>query len=229
MDISSQQTEAHPNSSQPAVSSVLMLEAAGTFRIPIVTYLRDAPDLEVAGAMVVGPEALAFVRRTAPDIAVLDADRLDGPLLDHIHRLREASPHTRLLVLAEDCPGEDLRPALNSGLWGYLHRDAPQDVLVWALREVARGRIVLYCSLSPEQLGLREEFNHGPGGTLSALSRRESEILAAIADGETDAQIARRLEVSVPTVKTHVRSILRKTGAHNRAGAVAKGFHNGAL
>ncbi|MDI6773345.1 MAG: response regulator transcription factor [bacterium] len=229
MEISSQQTEVHLNSSQPAVSSVLMLEVAGAFRIQIVTYLRAAPDLKVVGAMVVGPEALAFVRRTAPDIAVMDADRLDGPLLDHIHQLREASPHTRLLVLADDCPGEELRPALNSGLWGYLHRDAPQDVLVWALRAVARGRIVLYCSLSPDQFGLREKFNHGPGGALNALSPREAEVLAAIAGGHTDTQIACRLRLSVSTVKTHVRSILRKTGGRNRAGAIAMGFRNGAL
>lgn len=211
-------------------SSVLLLGTGGVARIPIIQWLREEPDLEVAGAITLGPEALALVERTKPDLALIDAAGMDGQLLAAVRQMIALSPSTRPVVICDECPGGTLKRALDAGIWGYLHTDAPQRVILWALRAVAAGRLVLHCSLAPEQVGQMASPAPRAGEAVRrSLSRRETAVLAAIAMGETDAQIAGRLSVSVPTVKTHVRSILRKTGARNRAGAIGAGFRDGAL
>lgn len=91
-------------------------------------------------------EALAFVERTKPDIALIDDVGADGPLLPAIRRMIEVSPHTRPVVLSDDCPGGDLRHAIEAGIWGYLNREARQRTLLWALMAVAArgaGRSIL--------------------------------------------------------------------------------------
>ncbi len=208
---------------------MLLLGTGGVARIPIIQWLREEPDLEAAGAITLGPEAIALVERTRPDLALIDAAGADGQLIAAVRRMIAVSPSTRPVVLCDECPGGTLRRVLEAGICGYLRSDAPQRVILWALRAVAAGRLVLHCSLAPDQVGQFAPPGPRAPEARRPLSRRESAVLAAIAMGETDSQIASRLKLSVPTVKTHVRSILRKTGTRNRAGAIGAGFRDGAL
>ncbi len=208
----------------------ILLIADPLVRIALKQLLRAADEVVVVGE-IGADHALPLARRTAPDLALVDAHRVDTGLAEFLQRLRAVSPKTRPIVLSEADFGTGVLNIADTGTWGFLPRDVSEPQLVKAVRAVAKGRAVMDCTLAHDEFTRLGQLRQAEptNGTAFALSQKEASVMQAVAEGRTDSQIANVLGLSVPTIKTHVRSILRKTHSRNRAAAIATAFRSGAL
>ncbi|GHJ16837.1 MULTISPECIES: response regulator [unclassified Micromonospora] len=179
--------------------------------------LCDAqPDLEVVGEVDNGRDAIAAAARLRPDVVVMD---LRMPGVDGItatSRILADRPATRIMVLTTFGDDDHLYPALTAGACGFLLKDAPPADLLDGLRRAAAGD----SPFSPEVLRrLVQRAVHARAGTprrSAGLTAREQDVLDLVAEGLANTEIAERLHIGVTTVKTHITSLMAKTGSPNR-------------
>lgn len=177
--------------------------------------LRHEPDLKVVAAVTDGETLLTSVRRLKPDMVVLDLriPKIDG--LTCLRIIKEESPHTRVLILTAFDDRESVREAFELGADGFALKTEPPALTVAAIREVFHGRMVF------PRLAARHILQRQRAQQRMALTPREMEVLALVAEGLTNAQIAQRLVVSQETVKFHLRNIYQKLGVSTRTEAAA--------
>ena len=179
------------------------------------------PRIEVVGMASNGREALALVESRAPDVVLLD---LEMPVLGGIEAcatVRGRHPEVEVLILTVSENEPDVWAALRMGAAGYLLKDMPPSELVEAVLEAGHGEPHIAQRMAGRML---REFAGGArsaGDPLVELSPREREVLALLAEGLRNREIAERLVVSETTVKTHVRHILEKLRLRNRSEAAA--------
>lgn len=203
------------------------VRAAGPVRVAIVDdhpVVREAfgnlfdlvEGLDVAFVAGDADEALANLATTPVDVAVVDfaLPGTDGSVLTA--RIKERHPGTRVLIFTASLDPFQVRRAARSDADGILLKSTPIDYLIAAIRDVANGQRVVARDLSGVLAAADLEARQ--------LSDRELEVLARMAKGMTNKDIARDLFIAQATVKSHVENILRKLGAADRAGAVAEGF-----
>ena len=177
--------------------------------------------IEIVGLARDGQEALALAERRRPDVVLLD---LHMPVVDGLEacaRLREmgSPPEVLMLTVSEEEP--DLYAALRVGAAGYLTKDVPPAELIEAVLAVARGEPRIAPAMASRMLADLGRGEAPPEDPLARLSDREREVLALLAEGLRNREIADRLVISEPTVKTHVRHVLEKLRIRNRAEAAA--------
>lgn len=184
--------------------------------------LETQSDLEVVGEADGADEALEVIAGERPDVVILDmhlgVDRPDG--LEVLRRLPADGPGVLIVTVFDN--DRDIDEALGAGALGYVLKDAPEDELVRAIRAVAAGRRPLDPRVAERVLARAERDPALP-------SPRELEILAAVAEGDDNAAIARRLHISRATVKSHLASVFSKFGVSTRTGAVAEARRRGHL
>lgn len=196
--------------------SVLIADDHPVVRQGIAVLLGVQDDIEVAGEAADGREALAMTAQNDPDVILLD---LKLPVMDGItvlRELRDRGLRARALVLTSAADKDLVTLAVRAGAAGFLYKDVDPDALVRAVRSVHDGHTLL----APEAAGslllsAAAPAVRGPG----ALTSREREVLAQIADGRSNKEIARLLHVSEKTVKTHVSAVLAKLGVADRTQA----------
>ena len=210
------------------IARVIVADDQAVVREGIVMLLGLLPGIEVIGSAKDGEEAVALVAELAPDVVLMDLrmPRCDG--VEATRRIRSEHPGTQIVVLTTYADDDSLFPALRAGARGYLTKDANGDEIVRAVQDVMAGR----AGLSPVvQRRLLEQVASAPepsGPKLpDGLTAREGEVLALIADGLTNAEIARGLHISTATVKTHINNLFSKTGIHDRAQAVRYAYREG--
>jgi DNA-binding NarL/FixJ family response regulator len=210
------------------VIRVVVVDDQGLVRAGLVSILATQPDLEVVGEASDGDEALRVVRDTEPDVVLMDV-RMPGT--DGIEATRQlASESCRILMLTTFDLDEYVYAAMKAGASGFLLKDAPPELLIEAVRAAARGDALLAPAITRR---LVEEFvrRPAPGVTrpeqLDRLTARETEVLAEVARGLSNAQIAERLFLSEATVKTHVTRTLTKLRLRDRAQAVVLAYESG--
>ena len=181
--------------------------------------LRLDERIEVVGLAADGAEAVSLAERRAPDVALLDLGmpRVNG--IEACAILRERFPGIEVLILTASEREEDLYAALRLGAAGYLLKDMPPGELVEAVLQAGRGEPRVAPAMASRMLAELEADD--PGDPLAVLSEREREVLSLLADGLRNREIAERLVISEPTVKTHVRHVLEKLRFRNRAEAAA--------
>lgn len=179
--------------------------------------LEAEPDLEVVAEAGTVDETLRKVRAIRPDVLVLDLNLGDESSLGSIPRLREDTPETRIVVLTMQSEPAFAREALQSGASGYVLKEAADDELVDAVRAAAAGETYLNPRLGARLATEPPE----PSGPTDDLTDREREVLRLIALGNTNAEIAEQLFLSVRTVETHRAHIQRKLARTTRAELVA--------
>jgi two-component system, NarL family, response regulator DevR len=181
--------------------------------------LMDAEeDLEVVGDAATAGMALAGIAATSPDVAVLDVRLPDGNGVEVCREVRARDPRIACLMLTSFSDDEALFDAIMAGAAGYLLKDIKCNDLVDAVRRVAGGDSLLDPSVTGKVLErLRKGDEEDP--RLKALSDQERRILALIAEGLTNRQIAERMHLAEKTVKNYVSNLLAKLGMQRRTEA----------
>jgi DNA-binding NarL/FixJ family response regulator len=202
-----------------APTRVLIAEDHRLMREGTAALLRLDERIEVVGLAADGAEAISLAERRAPDVALLDLamPRVNG--IEACAILRERFPGIEVLILTASEREEDLYAALRVGAAGYLLKDMPPGELVEAVLQAGRGEPRIAPSMASRMLAeLETDDSDDP---LAVLSERERQVLSLLADGLRNREIAERLVISEPTVKTHVRHVLEKLRFRNRAEAAA--------
>jgi DNA-binding NarL/FixJ family response regulator len=197
--------------------SVLIVDDHPVVRRGLRVLLEVQDGIEVAGEAGDGATALALAAELSPDVVLLD---LKLPGMDGVAVLTELKTRTsraRVLVLTSATEPASASRALRAGAAGVVYKDVDPDALVRAIRSVHDGHMLL----APEAAGslVRNGGGWNPVGGLDALTSREREVLAEIAKGRSNREIARALTVSEKTVKAHVSAVLAKLGVQDRTQA----------
>jgi DNA-binding NarL/FixJ family response regulator len=189
------------------------------FRAGLIGLLEDMPEFKVIGEAENGQEAVALIQKLQPDIVLMD---INMPIMNGVQAVEALSKKTKsaIIMLTISRQEEDLFAAIAAGASGYLLKNAEPEDLRKAILHVAAGKSIL----SPEvtQPVLKALATAAVPANDRGISKREIEVLECLAQGFTTTQIAGRLFVSENTVKTHIRHILEKLDASNRAEAVIK-------
>jgi DNA-binding NarL/FixJ family response regulator len=205
---------------------VVVVDDHALFRAGLVNLLGQLPGLEVVGEAGDGRAALEEVSRTEPDVVLLDVNMPVMGGVETVKALKERQD-SRILMLTISKHDEDLFGAIAAGADGYLLKSAEPEDLHRAISLVAEGKSVLSPEVTRRVLQI---VGKGKGVSLNAdLSSRELEVLNCLSKGMTSSEIASHLFISENTVKTHVRHILDKLEAANRAEAVSKAIQLGII
>ena len=175
-------------------------------------------EFDVVGEAADGAEAVTLASQLLPDVILMDLRMPGVNGAAAIRELAERRIPSRILVLTTYDSDSDVVPAIEAGATGYLLKDSPREDLYRAVRAASRGESVLASSVATRLMSqLREPAQ-------DALSERELEVLALIAQGLTNRGAAARLFISEATVKTHLLHIYAKLDVNDRAAAVATAF-----
>jgi DNA-binding NarL/FixJ family response regulator len=213
---------------------VLLVDDQALFREGLETLLSVHKDIQVVGQASNGQEALEVASRIHPDVVLMDVRM---PLLDGVRAtrlLKETLPQCRVIVLTTFDDDEYIFDALRTGAVGYLLKDVASTQLVEAIRAASRGESILEPSVAAKVIA---EFTRVSSmvppvqieGLVEPLSEREQEILALIARGSSNKEIASQLFIAEGTVKNHVTHILGKLGVRDRTQAALKARELGLL
>jgi DNA-binding NarL/FixJ family response regulator len=188
----------------------------------IVALLGTADDLEVVGQAATGLEAVTLALSLVPDVVLMDLrmPELDGD--EATARILASNPAIRVLVLTTYETDASILRAIEAGASGYLLKAAPPEELVAGIRSVARGEVALAPSIAALLVGRMKT----PAVTLTA---RETEVLALVAQGQSNPAIAASLHLGEATVKTHLLHVFEKLGVSDRTRAVTRAMELGLL
>jgi len=198
------------------VISVLIVDDHPVVRQGLRALLEVQDDMTVAGEAGDGPAAISLAESLRPDIVLLD---LKLPGMDGVAVLRPLrAAGLRVLVLTSATEPSAAAAAVRAGAAGVVYKDIDPAALVRAIRSVHDGNMLL----APEALGSLIR-----GSRADTLTAREREVLAGIADGRSNREIARLLRVSEKTVKAHVSAVLAKLGVQDRTQAAVYAVRHG--
>jgi DNA-binding NarL/FixJ family response regulator len=200
-------------------------------RLGFTALIESEPGLEVAGQAADGHAAVELARRQRPDVVLMDIRMpgMDGVTATRkISGLGSAGRPVRVLVLTTFDLDEYVYAALRAGASGFLLKDTPPRELLAAIRVIAAGDALLSPSVTRK---LISEFARRPAARpmqgLAELTAREQDVLALVARGMSNAEIAQELFVSLATVKTHVSRLLTKLAARDRAQLIVAAYESG--
>ena len=204
---------------------ILLVEDHASFRQTLAFVFDQQPELEVvaqAGSLTEARQVLEGLENQA-DLGVIDLSLPDGEGTDLIKDLRGANEDFAALVLTASLDRADHARAVEAGAAGVVHKSADVDEILDATRRISAGETLL----SPEELvemlrlaGQNREEKREARANIEQLTRREREVLQALAEGLSNKEIAQRLHMSVDTERTHMMNILNKLGVHSRLQAL---------
>ncbi|MEY9487287.1 DNA-binding NarL/FixJ family response regulator [Streptomyces calvus] len=210
---------------------VLVADDQQMVRQGFTVLLNTQPDIEVVGQAVDGLDAVAQVADLAPDVVLMDIRMPELGGIEATARITTATPHIKVLVLTTFDLDEYVYEALRAGASGFLLKDASADQLAEAVRVVAAGDALLAPGITRRLIAEFSRLDARPRTPLRQrvgdLTERETEVLALIAQGLSNAEIAVRLVVAEQTVKTHVGRILVKLGLRDRTQAAVFAYESG--
>jgi len=190
--------------------------------------LLDAEsDLEVVDEAGDVRDAIFKTRRHAPDVIVLDVKLPDGDGDAAIGELQAEAPDAKVLILSMEDTEHHVRRAFGNGANGYLLKDAAEEELVSAIREVAAGGRYLHAALGAKMV--QADIEERNRAAADPLSDREREVLRLLAEGHTNQEIAAQLYISVRTAETHRAHIMQKLRFTTRSELVRYAIDQGML
>jgi DNA-binding NarL/FixJ family response regulator len=210
---------------------VLIVDDQRVVREGLTLLLGLLPDVAVVGTAADGEEAVARARELAPDVVLMDLrmPRCDG--VEATRRLLTLSPDCRVIVLTTYADDQSVVEALRAGARGFLTKDAGAEEIERAISAVRRGGAAIDPAV---QLHLVNAVAGAPPAQPPSqppafpdgLTAREAEVLALVAEGMSNAEVAARLVVSEATVKSHINHLFTKIGVRDRAQAVAYAYQH---
>jgi DNA-binding NarL/FixJ family response regulator len=210
---------------------VLVVDDQALVREGLMTLLTTVAGINPVAAASDGEEAMTAAQRHRPDVVLMDLRMPGVGGVEATRRIRQALPDTEVVVLTTHADEASILDALRAGARGYLTKDAGVAAIARAVQAAANHETLLDPLVHSRLLAAA-----GPGSQTEArsgwqnpdeLTPREAEVLALIAAGMSNVEIAERLVVSEATVKTHINHIFAKTGARDRAQAVHYAYQHG--
>lgn len=196
-------------------------------RAGIVGLLETAEGIEVVGEAAEGAEAVALAESERPDLVLMDLRMPGVDGASATASIVAAGHGTRVLVLTTYETDDHILGAIEAGASGYLLKAAPQAEILAGIRAVAAGETVLAPSIAAKLVSrVRADAASSP---VPALSPREREVLALVAAGRSNPEIARTLYLGEATVKTHLLHVFEKLGVNDRTRAVTRAMELGLL
>ena len=211
---------------------LLLVEDHAAFRQTLALVFDQQPDFEVVAQAGTLGEARRVMRGRKADLGVIDLVLPDGEAAELIEELREANPHFAALVLTASLDRAEHARAIEVGAAGVLHKSADVDEILDAARRLAAGETLISQEELVEMLliaGQSREEEREARASIEQLTRREMEVLKALAEGLTNKEIAERLHMSVDTERTHMMNILSKLGVHSRLQALLFAARHGLI
>lgn len=186
-------------------------------RLGLRTLLAGEPDISVVGEAGTAAAAIAVVEQTQPDIVLMDVRLPDQSGIAACQQVRQRWPAVQVLMLTSFADEELVLEAISAGAAGYVLKQVGTDDLLQAVRAVGRGDAVLDPAVTRQLLTrVRRAEHDAHGAAFRDLSERELAVLAQVAEGKTNAEIAEALILSEKTVRNHVSTILEKLQLTNR-------------
>jgi NarL family two-component system response regulator LiaR len=206
----------------PMTIRILLVDDHTVVRKGLRTFLSYDPELEVVGEAAEGAQALSLARELTPDVVVMD---LLMPGMDGIAAtaaIRRELPETEVLALTSVLEDASVVGAVRAGAIGYLLKDTQADALCQAIKAAAAGQV----QLTPKAVARLMQAISTPESP-EALTERETDVLRLLAKGQSSKQIARSLNNTEKTIKTHVSRILSKLGVQSRTQATLYAIRTG--
>lgn len=210
---------------------LLLVDDHAVVRSALRMLLESQPDLEISGEAGTAHEALALVERLQPDLVLMDIGLPDASGIDTTAAIKARWPRVAVVALTIHEDEEYFFRMLHAGAAGYVPKRAAPEELLTAVRTAAAGEVYLYPSLAKL---LVKDYIAGPRGpaaadALSGLTEREQEVLAYLAEGSSNPEIAEALSISPKTVARHRENIMAKLNLHTRADLVKYAIRKGII
>lgn len=194
---------------------ILLVDDHAVVREGLRGLLEQQESMQVVGEAGDGLAALDHLASDSPDVVVLDM-KMPGPsAVETIGAIKRRSPNVKILVFTSYAEDSQVRDALTAGATGYLLKDALRDDLIRAVHEVAAGRAWLHPQAQRQML----DWMRRPPSPIDSLTARERSVLGLLAEGLSNKQIARQLDLTEGTVKGYVSQVLDKLGVADRTQA----------
>jgi len=210
---------------------LLLVDDHAVVRSGLRMLLDNEPDVEIVGEGGTAREALDGVTRLKPDIVLMDIGLPDKSGIDAAREIKRLRPETSVVALTIHEDEEYFFKMLEAGASGYVPKRAAPDELLTAIRTAAAGEVYLYPSMA--KLLVKDYLSHDQaaktGETLDGLTEREQEVLAHLADGASNEEIAETLNISPKTVARHRENIMRKLNLHSRSELVKYAIRKGII
>jgi len=210
---------------------LLLVDDHAVVRSALRMLLDNEPDVEIVGEAGTAREALDSVPRLKPDIVLMDIGLPDKSGIDAAREIKRLRPETGIVALTIHEDEEYFFKMLEAGASGYVPKRAAPEELLTAIRTAAAGEVYLYPSMA--KLLVKDYLNHEQeskaGRTLDGLTEREQEVLAHLADGASNEEIAETLNISPKTVARHRENIMRKLNLHSRSELVKYAIRKGII
>jgi two-component system, NarL family, response regulator DevR len=201
---------------------ILLVDDHEVVRVGVRALIERQPGMEVVGEASNVREAVSQARDLVPDVVVLDIRLPGGNGLDACRQIKAQRPATRIIILTSFPDDEVLFDAIASGADGYVLKQIGSDDLIRALERVGRGESLLDPALTNQVFArMREVRRQERAQAFAELNSQEMQILAAIAEGQTNREIGDALHLSEKTVRNYVSAILSKLELASRAQAAA--------
>lgn len=200
---------------------VLLVDDHSLFRSGIRSLLQRHPEFSVVGEAADGAEGVKRCQQLKPDVVLLDLNMPGMSGVETLQLMQQDSPGAAIIMLTVSEQAEDLALAMRAGARGYLIKNIETDYLLHAIRRAAAGEMVVAEAMTGKllaqlQAGVQPER---PVSELDRLTPREKDILAFLAQGESNKAIARKLDLAESTVKIHVQNVLKKLKLSSRVQA----------
>lgn len=205
---------------------VLIVDDHAVVREGLRALIETQPDMTLLGEAVNGVEAVQKTRDLEPDVVLMDLMMPQKDGIQATEEIQQAQPDVRVLVLTSFAEDDKVFPAIKAGAMGYLLKDASPLELLAGIRDVYRGEPTMHPTVARKLMREIKRPSELPP-TPEPLSEREAEVLALVARGLSNQEIADRLFISEKTVRTHVSNMLGKLHLANRTQAALYALREG--
>lgn len=207
--------------------SILITDDHALVRQGVRDFLELQPDLTVVGEAGSGEAAVRLAGELAPDVVLMDLVMPGIGGVEATRQVKQASPRSQIIVLTSYHEDEYIFPALRAGALSYVLKDIGPEELAETIRKAARGESILHPRVAARVVQEVRGARNDTPNLFTELSDRELEVLRLIADGLSNAEIARKLVISEKTVKGHVSNILGKLHMLDRTQAAVLAWQQG--